>query len=170
MTNYEMTEQISEKMGVSLEEAKEALETCSWDMLDAALLLEKQKRSAAEADLNTSDRSGAAGDGEARSGKGDFLHRAGVFCTRLLAAGNRNRFEMRRKNSDEVLLDMPVTVLVILLLLAFWVCVPVLIIGLFAGMRYSFSGRELGRVGIKRAMNKAGDAADRVMEEIRKDD
>ena len=170
MTNYEMTEQISEKMGVSLEEAREALETCSWDMLDAALLLEKRKRAAAEADLADSGRSADAQSGDRKEGKGDLLHRAGVFCTKLLAAGNRNRFEVRKKNSEEVLLDMPVTVLVLLLLVAFWVCLVVLIIGLFAGLRYSFSGRELGRIGINKAMDKAGEAADRVMDEIRKDD
>ena len=33
----------------------------------------------------------------------------------------------------------------LLLIFAFWVCVPLMIIGLFAGFRYSFSGAELGR-------------------------
>ena len=42
MTNYEMVEKLSEKMGVTLEEAKTALEASDWDMLDAALLLEKE--------------------------------------------------------------------------------------------------------------------------------
>ena len=42
MTNYEMAEKLAEKMNVSLEEAKNALESCDWEMLDAALLLEKE--------------------------------------------------------------------------------------------------------------------------------
>ena len=42
MTQYEMTEKLSDRMGVSMEEAKAALEASEWDMLDAALLLEQE--------------------------------------------------------------------------------------------------------------------------------
>ena len=38
MTHYEMAEKLSERMGVTLEEATAALEACEWEMLDAALL------------------------------------------------------------------------------------------------------------------------------------
>ena len=38
MTHYEMAEKLSEKMGVSLEKATEALEACDWELLDAAVL------------------------------------------------------------------------------------------------------------------------------------
>ena len=38
MTHYEMAEKLSEKLGVSLEKATEALEACDWELLDAALL------------------------------------------------------------------------------------------------------------------------------------
>ena len=77
---------------------------------------------------------------------------------------------MRRKGRDEVVLDLPVTAMVLLLLFAFWVCVPLLIIGLFAGFRYAFSGAELGRESINKAMDKAAAAADRVVDEIRHED
>ena len=60
------------------------------------------------------------------------------------------------------LLAMPVTALVLLMLCAFWVCVPLLIVGLFTGCRYSFSGKELGRENINAALGKAADAADHV--------
>ena len=42
MTQYEMVEKLAEKMNVTLEEAKVALETAEWNMLDAALVLEKE--------------------------------------------------------------------------------------------------------------------------------
>ena len=61
---------------------------------------------------------------------------------------------------------MPVLVLVLLLLFAFWVCVPLLVIGLFAGFRYSFSGAELGRESVNSAMDKAAEAVEKVKEEV----
>ena len=43
MKSYEMVETLSEKTKVSLEIAKDALEKCDWDMLDAAIYIEKNK-------------------------------------------------------------------------------------------------------------------------------
>ena len=52
----------------------------------------------------------------------------------------------------------------------FWVIVPLLVVGLFTGFRYRFSGDELGREGINRAMDKAADAAEKVKEQIGEND
>ena len=168
MTNYEMTEKLSEKMGVTMEEAKTALEASDWDMLDAALLLEKE-----HGGENAPYTTRQARDEEApRAGhdRRSVMNRIGNVLHRLLSLGNSNRFEVRRKGEDALVLDMPVTAMVLLLLFAFWVCVPLLVIGLFAGFHYSFSGSELGRESINHAMDKASEAADRVMDEIRKED
>ena len=169
MTNYEMAEKLSEKLGVSLEEAKEALEACDWDMLDAALRLEKAHGAQKEA---YSTRQEAQNDDwrERADGRRSFVSKIGATARKILACGNRNRFEVRRRGADEITLELPVTVLVLLLLFAFWVCVPLLVIGLFAGYHYSFSGEELGRESINKAMDKAAEAADRVVEEIRHED
>ena len=88
----------------------------------------------------------------------------GTLIRDLFNLGNRNRFEVRR--NDELLLEVPVTVLVLLLIFAFWVCIPLLVIGLFAGCRYAFSGEELGRESVNSAMNKAADMAEKVKEEV----
>ena len=53
MTHYEMAEKLAEKMNVSLEEAKTALEACDWEMLDAALMLEKEHGAANERAYST---------------------------------------------------------------------------------------------------------------------
>ena len=55
----------------------------------------------------------------------------------------------------------------LLMLFAFWTCVPLLVIGLFAGFRYAFNGAELGRESINKAMDKAAEAAGRVVDEIK---
>lgn len=167
MTDYEMTAKLSEKMGVTMEEAKAALEACDWDLLDAALMLERDRGAEGNAPAARNAPDGAV---EARGGdRGRMLRSVGRLLGKALALGNRNRFEIRRKGRDEVLLDAPVTIMLLLLIFAFWVCVPVLAIGLFAGFRYSFSGPELGRKTINRAMDRAGEAAEKVIGEIRKD-
>lgn len=170
MTNYEMVEKLSEKMGVTLEEAKTALEASDWDMLDAALLLEKERGIEGEAYTTRQEPKSAPEEAPRHRGGRWALHRAGQVIKRLFDIGNRNRFEVRRRNSDEIVLDMPTTAMVLLLIFAFWVCVPLLVIGLFGGYRYSFSGAELGRESINSAMDKAADAADKVMDDIRHED
>lgn len=74
-------------------------------------------------------------------GKG--MKNLGDHIRRLVACANRNRFVVRR--NDATLLELPVTVVVVLMLFAFWTCVPLLVIGLFLGCRYSFSGQDFDK-------------------------
>jgi len=166
MTHYEMAEKLSEKMGVSLEKATEALEACDWEMLDAALMLEKEIGQTGQQTWTSCDTSAEESNPgrEARERRRGVVEGLGGLIRDLFNLGNRNRFEVRR--GDEVLLEVPVTVLVLLLIFAFWVCIPLLVIGLFAGCRYSFSGAELGRESVNNAMDKAAEAVERVKEEV----
>ena len=166
MTHYEMTEKLAEKMNVSLEEAKTALEACDWEMLDAALMLEKEHGAANERAYSTrpdpeEERSRRE---EAKERRRGVVNGLGDMLRSAVNMGNRNRFEVRK--NDETMLEMPVLVLVLLMLFAFWVCVPLLVIGLFAGFRYSFSGAELGRDSVNSAMDKAAEMAEKVKEEV----
>ncbi len=166
MTHYEMAEKLAEKMNVTLEEAKTALETCDWEMLDAALMLEKEHGADSERAYTTrpepeEERSRREQAKERRRGAVKSL---GDLVRSLFNMGNRNRFEVRK--GDELTLELPVTALVLLLVFAFWICVPLLVIGLFVGYRYSFSGAELGRESVNNAMGKAADAVEKVKEEV----
>ena len=166
MTHYEMAEKLSEKMGVTLEKATEALEACDWELLDAALMLEKevgQTQQEAWTSCGTTTEETDAGKA-ARENRRGVVEGLGTMIRDLFNLGNRNRFEVRR--DDKLLLEVPVTVLVLLLIFAFWVCIPLLVIGLFAGCRYTFSGAELGRDSVNNAMDKAAEAVERVKEEV----
>jgi len=198
MTQYVMTERLSEKCNVTLEEAKAALEGADWNMLTATHLLEQESfrrmqqlnefamdgtaaavmaapeaGAADEAPAATDhvevqaadteeaeDRAQAAATEkvEAKRRRGKGLRNLGEHLRRLVACGNRNRFAVHK--NGERLLEMPVTALALLMLCAFWVCVPLLVIGLFAGCRYSFQGKELGREGVNAALGRASDAAE----------
>ena len=46
MERYEMAELLSQKAGVSLEEARQALEENNWDLLDAMIALERAHKTA----------------------------------------------------------------------------------------------------------------------------
>ena len=215
MTQYEMTEQLAVKCGVSVEEAMTALEASGWNTLTATHLLEQEKfrrmqelNAFAESGTVTAVQGGSATavqggsaaavqfapeeaaapeaaceetpdeaqtvvvevieearQKEARKQcKSQGLKNLGAHLRRLLACGNRNRFIARK--GEEQLLAMPVTALVLLMLCAFWVCVPLLVIGLFAGCRYGFEGKELGREDINRVLGKATDAADHVKQTV----
>ena len=199
MTQYEMTEKLSEKCNVTREEARNALESGDWNMLTAAqrIELEKVRRTqeleavvsgseavavqiAAEGDAPEED---AAGEdtvvdtaettetaekpepARVKKHRGDRGFRnVGAHARRLVACGNRNRLVVR--HGGDVLVELPVTVLVVLMLCAFWVCVPLTVIGLFAGCRYSFDGKDLGRDEINGALGKAADAAERIKKSV----
>lgn len=166
MTHYEMAEKLSEKMGVTLEEAKLALEACDWDLLDATLLLEKENGGAQKAAYTTKQEPRKPATEEDNDGHWRITMRnIGKLICRLVACGNRNRFEISRKG--EMVMELPITVMVILLIVAFWVCIPLLVIGLFTGFRYSFSGPEFGRDSINNAMNQAAEAAEKVKDEFK---
>ena len=166
MTHYEMAEKLSEKMGVSLEKATEALEACDWELLDAALMLEKEQGATAQ-EAWSSKREQKDDDAEAARAKkkGRNVARGlGELLRGAFNLGNRNRFEVRK--GDDLVLELPVTVLVLLLVFAFWVCIPLLVIGLFADYHYAFSGAELGRDSVNSAMDKAAEVAEKVKEEV----
>ena len=167
MTHYEMAEKLAEKMNVSLEEAKEALEACDWEMLDAALMLEKAHGAQTNTaySTRTEPQEEPSARERAKERRRGVVEGLGGLVRSLFNMGNRNRFEVRR--GDELVMDLPVTVLAVALIFAFWVCLPLLVIGLFAGFRYSFSGAELGRESVNSAMDKAAEVAEKVKEEVK---
>ena len=119
----------------------------------------------AEAPASTSEKAEAAEPAKSKKRcHSQGLKNLGAHIRRLVACGNRNHFAVHK--GDEQLLAMPVTALVILMLCAFWVCMPLLVVGLFAGCRYSFSGKELGRKGINDALDKAAAAADSMKKSV----
>lgn len=79
-----------------------------------------------------------------------------------------NELEVWRR--DEPVTSLPLLILLILFVFAFYVTIPLLLIGLFFGFRYRFSGPELERDSINDVMeNVASTAADmgrQVMDEL----
>jgi hypothetical protein len=177
MATIEQVEKLREKANVSYDEAKTALEASGGDMLDAIIYLERQGKvkppqnngiySSAKPEaekMEPQKTSSSHQNGETFSG---LLRKFSIWIGKLIARGNKNIFEVWRK--EQIVISMPVTVLVLLLIFAFWVIVPILVIGLFVGCRYIFRGADLENTGVNKMMDSASKAAENLKKEINND-
>lgn len=175
MTKLEKVEKIIEKTGVTYEEAKAALESAGEDILDAVVLLEQQGKvkgpsralytTKAEDSSEAFQEAAKNYDGEDEK-FGNILVRFLKWCGQLVKKGCENFFII--KKHDEEIINAPVIVLVLFLIFAFWVTIPVLIVGMFFGYRYSFSGGITKSVDVNKACDMAADAAESVKQEFTK--
>ena len=167
MEHNEMIRLLSQKAGVSLEEARAALEANGWDLLDAMVDLDRAHRtagaSAAQADTAAGTErevrpvktvSGQKAAGAASAG----LAAVWRYVKKLLRLTLDNYFIVIRRGRE--ILSVPVLVMIVLLLVSFWLVLPALAVGLFCECRYRFEGRQLGRESVNRAMDKASDVAE----------
>jgi hypothetical protein len=182
MATIELVEKLRQKANVTYEEAKEALEASGDNILDAMIYLERQgkvkppqnggyysSKSAEATDSQSSGNSHHKGEG-CRSGEtfSELIGRFFRWCGRMIQKGNKNYFEVRQK--DKVVSSVPVTLLALLLIVAFWFVVPLLILGLFLGYRYYFKGPDLEATGVNRVMNSAANAAENFKNDVKGSD
>lgn len=186
MERYEMAELLSKKAGVSLAEARQALEDSEWDMLDAMIALESKTRAAQpqavvvsggpepgaySAPAQTQPVTAPKKDPVLTNGFAEIWEYIKKFFLLLV----RTMFTVTRK--DRELMSFPVIWLVVLLIACFWVTLPALIIGLFFGCKYRFEGKGKASDAANKAMasiedvvedvrSKAGDTANQAKESV----
>lgn len=171
MDELEKVERLRERAKVSYEEAREALIKCNWDLLDAMVELERQgkveqpKQSSFTTQYEESEKiEEAVNDTKQRNSAGALLNRFIDWCKRILKKGNENSFVVEKEGKQ--VLSMPVTLLVIVAILAFWLVFIVLIIGLFCNCRYYFEGPADMQVDVNKAMDSAANAAESIKTEF----
>lgn len=177
MATLENVEKLRERANVTYEEAKEALDACGDDLLDAVIYLEGKGKVAAPlgGGSYSSTRQSPPSHSEhipqnpAEEPRGEtfgqVMGRFFRFCGKIIDKGNKNMFDVWR--NGQVVFSLPVTVLVVLLILFFWVVLPAAVVGLFFGFRYRFSGRDLDDTVVNKAMDSAATVADNLKEEFR---
>lgn len=172
MTTLEQVEKLRTMANVSYDEAKSALDATNGDLLEAIIYLEKQGKvnapsgggyytSEKTADTSavtykkTWEKHGNNCDG----GKSfiSLMKKFGGFCLKLIRKGNANNFEVLQ--GEEIKATVPVTALALLLIFAFWITIPLIVVGLFFGLRYRFTGPDCSGNTVNDAMNSAADAA-----------
>jgi hypothetical protein len=180
MVTLEQVTKLREYANISFEEAKAALEATNGDVLEAIVNLEKQNRikspdgggsyntaqQAAPPTENGSDAKSESASTQSTS-FGELIGRFFRWCGRVIHKGNINSLEVLR--GKENIMSIPVTVLVLLLIVAFWIVIPLIIIGLFFDYRYRFAGPDLGKEHVNRAMDSVAEAADNFKHEVKGD-
>lgn len=184
MEHLEKVEKLKEKANVSYEEAKAALESCDWDILDALVKLESEGK-VNGTDTAAFSTQGSPSDEKPKSPqqlaesyqnyheerqKKDrgFWHSVKNGIKYLFRKGCDNKFIVKRHG--QVIIDIPVLLLILLMIAFFWALLVLMVVGLFFGFSYSFSGPELGRDDINSAMGKATSAAEALKTEIKEYD
>lgn len=174
MDELEKVERLREKADVTYEEAKQALEQCGWDLLDAMVYLEKQgkvkkpEKTSYSTQYEESEKIEEAAKKTEKTKKGngfvESLNRFFDWCGRVIQKGNETMFKVERE--AKCILSLPVTVFVILTILFFWVVFVIMVIGLFFGCRYSFEGIKKVELDVNKAMDSAANAAEKIKKEF----
>ena len=178
----EQVERLREKADVSYAQAKQALEYSGGNLLDALIYLEEQGAiprpegayysTRGETPPQPEETLPAAVQPEGKSGKsakGKNGPQRPNLLRRLRYLLLDNELEIWRK--DQPVTALPMLILILLVAAAFYITVPLLVLGLFLGFRYRFSGPDLERESINSVMGSVADtAADlgrQVMDELR---
>ena len=173
MEMLEKVELIREKCNVSYEEARNALEACNGDVLDAIVMLENEHKvtermpkveqeAAPEATYELPEAPAGATEHTESKAAGAWKR----FCTKckeIWNAGMEMTFVVERK--DERVLALPVAI-VVLGMLVWGATLWLLVFGLFFGMRYHIEGVGKTAQTVNDAMDKAAEVADNIKESI----
>lgn len=151
MTNLEMIDKLSQKAGVSKEQAEEALVKANWDILDAMLFIQKQNGTgdvSSSSSYSTYENRDDKAEGnhnykttEDGSYNG-YIKKVAEFLEDLINKSINNSFVISR--NEKKVLSCPVLVFVILTLASVSGFLLILIIGMFFNFKYSFTGTDLG--------------------------
>lgn len=179
--DFELVKKLVAETGVSYTEAKAVLEKTEWDILDAIIELESQGRTVGASSFSTrpeSEQGGTESDKrkegakkkreESRKKRNEYKkNTVGVmeWLVSVLDKGNANSIEMYRNGERKI--GLPVTVFVLLLILSCSAILILMLVSLFFGCRYRFTGPDLERDDVNSVMGKATDCAESIKKEIK---
>lgn len=154
MEKLKLVDKLKNKANISYEEAKDALEKSNWDMLEAMLYLEAQgkvqKPSLSIFYTNESKESYNENGEEVNlkedTNENNFENKngfEGVFEAICKAIDTCNNIFIEIIRNSRVILKIPFTVLIVLLFFAFWIVIPLMIIGLFFNMEFLVSSKKI---------------------------
>ena len=155
MENIKLIEKLKNKTNISYEEAKDVLENSNWDILDAMLYLEEKnkikKPSVSIFYTNENNESYKAVErinnkiekkNYNKSKKVNSFE--GIFEILCKVIDNCNNIFLKIERENVVFLKVPLTVIILLLLFAFWIVIPLVIVLLFFDIEFSLSGKTIG--------------------------
>lgn len=167
MITLEQVEKLKSVAGVSYNEAKEALDQTQGDILEAVLLLERAGK------VKKPENNGSVSSKETETKKeeqpkkkeDDSFKKFFDWIKHVLHLGNTNDFVVYKEDKDSI--SIPLTIFVIMLLFAFWVVFPLMIVGLFFSFRYRFAGPNFTNDKINRTVDTLSNATLRTGEVVK---
>lgn len=159
MDDFSIVEKLKNKTNISYEEAKEALEKSNWDILDAMVLLEKEKKIEPPAvsvyftnDSNISEEENFDGKKIEKSNR--KRNSNGIFeliCDFIDKCNNT--FFVISKN-DNMIIKLPMTAMILLALFSFGTFVILYIVALFFEIDFSIVSRDIKTDKINNIFNE----------------
>ena len=165
MDMFEKVEKIREKANVSYEEARDALERSGGDILDAMIILEREGKTKKPEQESYSTGGRGSGNPKKESAKNnnccgkDEKPKGESFCDKvknLFRKSMVNYLVIESKNEQVV--KLPILIMMLILIFAWYVAMVAVIVSLFLGCKYSFEGED--------NMKTANDACEKVGEVV----
>ena len=149
-TRLEQIEMLRKRVQVTYEEAKEAVDRFNGDMVEALVYLERNQKIKSQPE-NKSE----CGYGFVRWIKG------------LISKGNRTKFQVSKY--EKPILHIPLTLLVLITIVAPYVTLVGLIIALFTEHSFRFVKPDGSNMEINKVLNKVSSAVDAAKAEFKGD-
>ena len=171
MDRMEQVELLREKTGCSYSEAKAALDESGGDLLDALCWLEQHNKTQLVGASASTEHREPPKEEEPKNtppkGPGPFARGCRSLCDGLVSLVRKcNQTELIMTNkTGKREFGMPLTLFIILLLVAFWIVAALIVVALFFGNRFSVEG-DLRRDNVNEVLSKATDFAESVKEEV----
>jgi molybdopterin converting factor small subunit len=146
--NLELIDELKKRANVSYEDARDALEKCNGDIVEALIYLEKEKKIKPENNENTNS----------------FFTK----IKKIIIKGNNINFIVKKK--DKIILSLPVTVVVIITIFAPYISVFGVLLALLTGHRIKFQGKNGDDMKVNETLDKVSDTVDNVKRKLMEDD
>jgi hypothetical protein len=145
-TNLNQIDELRKRAKVSYSDAKEALDACNDDILEALVYLEKGNKT--------------------QSGKTGFFDKVDA----LLKKGSNTRLIMYKQDNIIFSLSMNIAILITIIALPIiHVVVLAILVALFTGHRFKFVSNGSDTSKINQTLEKVSNAVDQIKEDISKD-
>ena len=159
MDNYEMIEKLMEKADVTYEEAKGVLESVKWNLLDALIALEKEGKIKTPEPASYTTKQNITEEAETIRKNKNFETFGGIvksiltWIKDILVKGMNNSLCII-DGKKQKFFSIPLTILALFMIVAFWLVIVLLVIEFFSGCSFVIEGPDLGTDRVNEFMEK----------------
>lgn len=172
-------EKLRDKANISYEEAKEVLENNNWDILDAIIYLEKKGKikgpsvgifytNESKDDYSNNQNLAIYNKGEEKRSSRKINGVEGIFESICRVIDTCNNIFLEIAKDGRMFLKIPFTALILLLLFAFWIVIPLVIVGFFFDIEFSVASKRVNTDKANKIFKEISLVVKKLKEEIKK--